>query len=78
MSDRAARLVGATERRNVAVSDFEVRSEGDELVLDGYASLFESPYEVFGGPTRGGWIEVVDRNEVSPETDPTSDAATSD
>jgi HK97 family phage prohead protease len=60
MTDRI-RLAGATERRNVAVSDFEVRTEGDELVLDGYASVFESPYDVFGGPDRGGWTEIVDR-----------------
>lgn len=60
MSDRT-RLVGATERRNVAVSEFEVRSEGDDLVLDGYASIFESGYDVFGGPDRGGWTEIVDR-----------------
>lgn len=60
MSDRT-RLAGATERRSVAVSDFEVRTEGDELVLDGYASIFESPYDVFGGPGRGGWTEIVDR-----------------
>lgn len=61
MSDRTRRLAGATERRNVAVSEFEVRSEGDELVLDGYASIFEAAYDVFGGPDRGGWSEIVDR-----------------
>ena len=60
MSDRT-RLVGATERRSVAVSEFEVRADGDELVLDGYASIFESAYDVFGGPDRGGWLEIVDR-----------------
>lgn len=61
MTDRLQRLIGSTERRNVAVTDFEFRSEGDALTLDGYASLFESPYDVFGGPVKGGWSEVVDR-----------------
>lgn len=61
MADRLQRLVGTSERRIVAVSDFEVRSESDTLILDGYASLFESPYDVFGGPDKGGWSEIVDR-----------------
>lgn len=61
MTDRLQRLVGTTERRTVAVSDFEVRAESDTLILDGYASLFDSPYDVFGGPDKGGWSEVVDR-----------------
>lgn len=61
MSERADKLLGAPERRAVAVSDFEVRSDVDELVLEGYASVFETPYPIFGGPEAGGWDEVVDR-----------------
>jgi HK97 family phage prohead protease len=54
------RLLDAPERRGIAVSDFEVRQHGDTLELAGYASVFESPYEVYGGPPYG-WTETVDR-----------------
>lgn len=40
-----------------ATAKFEVRAaEGDELILTGYASTFE-PYEMYGGPAAGGWLE---------------------
>jgi len=45
----------------MSVDDFDVRSDVDELVLDGYASVFDAPYDILGGPERGGWSEVVDR-----------------
>lgn len=61
MSDRMERLLGAPERRNLAVADFEVRAAGDELVLEGYAAVFEKPYPIFGGAQEGGWDEIVDR-----------------
>jgi HK97 family phage prohead protease len=61
MSDRMERLLGAPERRNLAVSDFEVRAEGDEMVLEGYASVLDKPYAIFGGAKEGGWDEIVDR-----------------
>jgi len=54
------RLNGAPERRNVAVSEFEFREAGDSLALTGYASVFDEPYEVYGGPP-AGWMEIVDR-----------------
>lgn len=60
MSDRADRLLDAPERRAVAVSDFEIRRNGDSLSLDGYASVFEEPYDMYGGPPYG-WSEMVDR-----------------
>lgn len=53
-------LIDAPERRGVAVGDFELRAQGDTLKLTGYASVFESPYDVYGGPPMG-WAEVVDR-----------------
>lgn len=53
-------LIDSPERRAVAVSDFEIRKSGDKLSLDGYASVFNSAYEVYGGPVHGGWNEVVD------------------
>lgn len=41
---------------------FEIRAhDSDILVLEGYASTFE-PYEMYGGPARGGWIEQLGRN----------------
>lgn len=54
------RLNGAPERRSVAVSEFEFREAGDSLALTGYASVFDEPYEVYGGPP-SGWLEIVDR-----------------
>lgn len=54
------RLSGAPERRSVAASDFEVRQTGDSLSLTGYASVFESGYDIYGGPPHG-WTEIVDR-----------------
>lgn len=41
-------------------SPFEVDSDPDTLTLTGYASTFEQ-YEMYGGPTAGGWIEQLDR-----------------
>ena len=58
---RTEKLLGAPERRALAVDDFELRQDGDGLTLTGYASVFESPYDVYGGPERGGWSEIVDR-----------------
>lgn len=51
------------DRRRVALHEAEIRSDGPhEVVVTGYASLFEDPYDVFGGPSRsGGWTEIVDR-----------------
>lgn len=54
-----SRLLGVREER--AVTDFELRAgRGDWLTLDGYASVFDVPYEVRGGPDAGGWTEIVD------------------
>jgi HK97 family phage prohead protease len=54
-------VLGTTERRSLAVDDFEMRATGKDLVLRGYASVFDYPYEMFGGPEKGGWTELVDR-----------------
>lgn len=59
MADRR-NLLEVQERRGIAVDGFEVRADGDTLTLTGYASVFNKPYDVFGGPERGGWTEVVD------------------
>lgn len=60
MRDKS-KLIDAPERRAIAVSEFELRKNGDSLSLDGYASVFDAPYEMYGGPDAGGWTEVVDR-----------------
>lgn len=52
-------LLGAPERRALS-SPFEVRAASDaELVLTGYASVFDVPYDIMGGPPYG-FREVVD------------------
>lgn len=59
MVDRRS-LIDAPERRSIAATDFELRQAGDSLMLSGYASVFDHPYDVLGGAPRG-WTEVVDR-----------------
>jgi HK97 family phage prohead protease len=59
------RLLEAPEHRSVAIDDFEVRADGDSLELAGYASVFDAPYDVYGGPERGGFTEVVDPDAFS-------------
>jgi HK97 family phage prohead protease len=56
---QAQRLLGVPEWRGI--DDYEVRKAGDEFVVRGYASLFDSPYPVAGGPERGGFTETVDK-----------------
>lgn len=55
--DRRDQLIDVREQRDTA--RFEVRSDQNELILTGYASTFQ-PYEMYGGPERGGWIEQLD------------------
>lgn len=53
-------LAGAPERRAVNCR-LEFRGKtSDGLILEGYASVFDAPYDVYGGPPVG-WSEVVDR-----------------
>ncbi len=56
---KATRLLGVPEWRGI--DDYEVRAAGNDFIVRGYASLFDSPYPVAGGPDAGGWIETVDR-----------------
>lgn len=59
---RAARLAGVTERRHLPAREFELRAEGENgLTLTGYASVFDAPYDVWGGPSAGGFTETIDR-----------------
>jgi HK97 family phage prohead protease len=61
MTSRAERLAGAPERRTLPISEFETRRDSDKLTLTGYASVFDAPYEMYGGPSKGGWTEIVDQ-----------------
>lgn len=59
MVDRHS-LRDSPERRGIASGQFELREVGGgQLLLTGYASVFNSPYEVYGGPPYG-WTERVD------------------
>jgi HK97 family phage prohead protease len=53
-------LIDAPERRGIPTSQFDVRSEGNELKFEGYASTFDAPYDIYGGPP-SGWHEIVTR-----------------
>ncbi len=58
---RAARLNGTTERRTFALDQVELRDADGTLTLEGYASVFDVWYEMYGGPSRYGWNEQVAR-----------------
>lgn len=58
MVDRR-QLLDAPERRGIASGQFELRAGGGQLTLTGYASVFNKPYDVMGGPPFG-WRESVD------------------
>jgi HK97 family phage prohead protease len=58
MVDRR-QLRDSPERRGIASGQFEFRAQGGQLLLTGYASVFNSPYDVYGGPPLG-WTEEVD------------------
>ena len=60
---RPVELTDAPEHRNIPLDQIEFRDNGEDenvLVLTGYASTFE-PYEMYGGPAAGGWIEQLAR-----------------
>ena len=56
-------LIDVREERHLPARQFELRvsDDSDELILTGYASTFE-PYEMYGGPAEGGWIEQLDKS----------------
>lgn len=45
--------------RRLARFDREIAA--DHVELHGYATVFDVPYEVAGGPDDGGWVEIVRR-----------------
>ncbi|AMQ66948.1 capsid maturation protease [Mycobacterium phage Cracklewink] len=61
--NRPTVITDAPEHRAIPIERVELRAaddNADEVELTGYASTFE-PYEMYGGPERGGWIEQIDR-----------------
>lgn len=56
-------ITDAPEHRAIPIHRVELRAaddNADEVELTGYASTFE-PYEMYGGPAAGGWIEQIDK-----------------
>ena len=61
MTQRAEKLKDMTERRALGIDDFEIRrADANTLSFEGYASLFNVGYDMYGGPDKGGWVETVD------------------
>lgn len=56
---KRSELVDVRETRSVDATEFEIRAEGDNLTLTGYASVFDKGYDIYGGPDKGGWTEFV-------------------
>ena len=60
MTSRRDKLIDVPEHRSLPASDFETRASGNSLILTGYASVFDNPYDVYGGPP-DGWAETIDK-----------------
>lgn len=59
--NKPVEISDAPERHFIAPMEFRDDSEDENVVkLSGYASTFE-PYEMYGGPAQGGWIEQIAR-----------------
>lgn len=58
---RKGSLIDVRSRRMLPIGEFEFRAASDTSVhFEGYASVFSTGYDVYGGPSRGGWTETVD------------------
>lgn len=59
--NRPTVITDAPEHRSIPLDRVELRADASgQVTLEGYASTFE-PYEMYGGPVAGGWIEQIDR-----------------
>lgn len=54
-------LIDIPERRSVPVAEFEVREKSGTAHVEGYASIFDKGYDIYGGPDSGGFTEFVGR-----------------
>jgi len=43
----------------MGVGRAELRMQGDDQILAGYATVYDVGYEMYGGPSRYGWIETM-------------------
>lgn len=57
--DDATPIVPSIEQRRVA--SFDTRTDGDTVTVEGYATTYDSPYEVYGGPP-WGFVETIARD----------------
>jgi HK97 family phage prohead protease len=58
--------VETPERESRAVSGLELRSGGDgNPVLTGYALVYDTRYDIGGGPSNGGFTEVIARGAAT-------------
>ncbi len=60
----ATRGLSLETRRDFVVADLEVRAPQDGSPFRefyGHASITGKPYEMYGGPDKGGWNETVDK-----------------
>ena len=55
--------VPATERR--LSEKLELRSEGDKLTVEGYATVYNYAYDIAGGPDQGGFTETIARGAAA-------------
>jgi HK97 family phage prohead protease len=54
------KLIDAPARRSLPIGEFEFRASSGSMVhFSGYASVFNSPYNLYGGPAKGGFEERV-------------------
>lgn len=52
-------MKGQLEWRRHTGLPVEIRAAADTIEFRGYATVYDEPYDVLGGPERGGWTEVV-------------------
>jgi HK97 family phage prohead protease len=56
------KLIDAPARRTLPIGEFEFRANaGSTVHFSGYASVFDAPYDIWGGPSKGGFSEKVDK-----------------
>lgn len=59
--DRRSHIRGTREQRTLP-AQIDTKTQGNSLKFTGYASVFDAPYDVYGGPSNGrGWSEIVDK-----------------
>lgn len=58
--DRKGSLIDVRHQRSIPMGEFEFRANaGSTVHFSGYASVFNAPYDIWGGPAKGGFEERV-------------------